>query len=73
MFGFHSITCLSHSICCIRLGNCLPPSLRDQFAHLAHGGKTIKVLFEELSLKERHFLCARMVEAERPRKTLRDI
>ena len=70
MCEFHSITSLSHSIFCIRRGNCLPPSWRDQFAH---GGRTINVSFEELSLKERHFLCAWMVEAERPGKTLRDI
>ena len=49
MCEFRSITSLSHSIFCVRLRNCLPPSSRDQ---LAHGSKTINVSFEEFKGKD---------------------
>ena len=52
MRGFPSITSLPHSIFCIRRRNCFPGH-RDQ---LAHGGKTIKVSFEEFKEKDTFFV-----------------
>ena len=59
MCGFHTITFLPHSMFCISPAIVISSDMDEK-----------QSVYSLKSLRERTFLCARIFEAERPRKTL---